>query len=245
MSNEKYNSWQQSLREYSGSPGDFNKDAAWLRLEQRVRPQKRKRLIVLLAAACTAGFLVFLGISLIQSETNIPVTEKEAVPQKEVSPNVSSAPVKGTDAGGTSLSKELNPVPVTAASQEQFGSRKITGAEQSSTSAEKTTTRPVFAEQLPAPDTATAVQELVTVRTETVKPAAKPTMRIVHINELNSNVQTTPPSLAAEQPQQSRFPLVRSVLAQSRVEPETRQEPAPEVKQRRGLLRSMASIKEY
>ncbi|MBL7726158.1 MAG: hypothetical protein JNM68_00655 [Dinghuibacter sp.] len=243
MNSEKHNSWQQRVQEYQAPPAEFDAEASWRRLQQRGRVKKWKRLIPFAAAACLAGTIIFVNIQIDNYEDRAyGLLERSNLHETSMSLLISTGgPVKARN----SFDAKATPETVT-------GNRDAAVVVPSAFSAPAvvptrsepgiTNPQPALAEQIPAADT--AGQTPVLVRNETVKPATKPTMRIVHINELNNVVPAAMPAMAAEPPAPSRFPFGRSSFARNRAAPENAPGAKPEVQPRRGLLRSMASIKD-
>lgn len=235
MNSVKYNNWKDAVCAHA--PGGFNANAAWDKFQQRDQPsRKRKKWLPWLAAACICG--VLLSVFIINSNDKKPVVERvdRAVPaknnivQQPASTQAIVQPEKNEGHGQPSFIK--------TASSVQKEKTKLPGEEKTAVPVPET---PVTIAQLIPENNSTPVIVKVEPVKETPKETVKPALKVVHINNLDARPDYAQQNIPQpERRATPKMPLMKPSYAN--YEPEENTPPA--VKQPKGLLRSVASLKE-
>jgi hypothetical protein len=238
MNNEKFNNWREAVRLYRSYPEGFDKNAAWLKLQQRQQPVvKRNRRAVLLLAASFVGAGFFM-VHIFSKKTTIavkqPIThpsnnkiEKHTETKSPTITPVKLLPEKEKTIA-THLSKTKSNFLTTPVQQTNF------------------TKTPIVTNSFTENDIIALTDPGVQKVAEPVQKQAdatpkKPAMKIVHINELG-NTNTLVQQLPPEEKAAPKFPFSKPAFAKYATEPDA----PPATKQRStfGLLRTVASLKE-
>lgn len=237
MNSVKYNNWKDAVRAHQ--PGGFDAGAAWQKFQQHNRPaQKKRKWLPWLAAACLCGIL--LSIAIIKNNNPGtaarkpagPVPEKNNIAEEQpVQTYMPVGPVNSTTAGEEKI----------PASNDKAGTKNVQKSEAGKETATPALPVPLIIKpEEPANNTTTVIAKVEPVKEEQpVKPKA--VLKVVHINELNPRTDYARENTPVPEKRASPvMPFMKASYAQHGQE----EPPPPVQKQQRGVLRSIASLKE-
>lgn len=244
MNSVKYNNWKDAVRAHA--PGGFNANAAWDKFQQRNQPSRKKRKWLLwLAAACIGGTLFLLNVISIKTQNTIENSIVERAAVVELANGIAAQQPFSNQVGMVVPPQKNNAHDI---HRQQPVIRTVTNAVQKEKTKLPTEENPVrapetpvnFVQNIPETNIAPVTARIEPVK-ETQKAPAKPALRVVHINELGSRPDYAQQGMPQpERRTAPKMPLMKPSYANYEPEENT----PPVVKQPKGLLRSVASLKD-